>query len=70
LAAEHALPHILGRTPAKQIDFERLEIEDGQEVLNRGGHRLPSGMAQLKPRSSGPGSDARAGLEVKPAGLL
>jgi hypothetical protein len=36
LAAEYPLPGILGRTPAKQIDLELLQIEDAQKVLNRG----------------------------------
>ena len=34
LAAEHPLPALLRRAAAKQIHLDRLEIEDGDEVLN------------------------------------
>ena len=39
LAAEHPLPADLGRAAAKQVHLERLEIEDGEKVLNGGRHR-------------------------------
>src|SRR5215218_5175327 len=38
LAAEYALPTGLRAAAAKQIHLERLEVEDGQQILDRGGH--------------------------------
>ena len=38
LPAEHALPSDLRRAPAKQVHFERLDIEDFEELLDGGGH--------------------------------
>ena len=38
LAAEHALPADLGRAAAKQIHLDRLEIENGEKILDGGGH--------------------------------
>jgi hypothetical protein len=38
LSAEHALPSHLRRASAEQIYLEALEIEDGEKVLNGGGH--------------------------------
>ena len=38
LPAEHALPARLRRAAPKQVHFERLEIEDGEDVLDIGGH--------------------------------
>ena len=38
LAAEHALPADLRAAAAEQIDLERFEIEDGQQVLDGGRH--------------------------------
>jgi hypothetical protein len=38
LAAEHPLPGVLRGATAKQIELELLEIEDGEKVLDRGGH--------------------------------
>ena len=38
LTAEHALPANLGRTAAKEIHLERFEIENGEKVLDGGGH--------------------------------
>ena len=39
LAAEHALPADLRRAAAEQVDLELLEIEDGEQVVDGGGHR-------------------------------
>ena len=38
LAAEHPLPAHLRALAAKQIDLERLEIEDGEKVRHGGRH--------------------------------
>ena len=38
LAAEHALPARLRRAAAEQVHLERLEIEDGENVLQGGRH--------------------------------
>ena len=38
LAAEHPLPAGLRATAAEQVHLERLEVEDGEEVLDGGGH--------------------------------
>ena len=38
LAAEYPLAPDLGRAAAEQVDLELLEIEDGEQVLNGGGH--------------------------------
>jgi hypothetical protein len=34
LAAEHALPTLLWRAAAKQVHLDRLEIENGEEILD------------------------------------
>jgi hypothetical protein len=34
LAAEHPLPALLGRAAAKQVHLDRLEIENGEEILD------------------------------------
>ena len=34
LAAEHPLPALLRRAAAKQVHLDRLEIEDGEEILD------------------------------------
>ncbi len=39
LTAENPLPPRLGRASAKQIDFERFEIKEREELVNGGGHR-------------------------------
>src|SRR5215470_17914614 len=39
LAAKNALPADLRRTASKQIDLDRLEIKDGQQLLHGRGHR-------------------------------
>ena len=68
LAAEHPLPGVLRRAAAKQIDLELLEIEDRQEVLHRGGHRLDCHRSHAaRGRPAEPVNDTRAGLEVKRA---
>ena len=38
LAAEHALPAGLRAAAAEQIVLERLEVEDGEQVVDGGGH--------------------------------
>ena len=38
LPAEHALPADLRRAAAEQVHLELLEIEDGEQVLDGGGH--------------------------------
>ena len=38
LPAEHTLPADLRAAAAKQVDLERLKIEDGQQVLDGGRH--------------------------------
>ena len=38
LAAEHALPARLRRAAAEQVHLQRLEIEDGENVLQSGRH--------------------------------
>jgi hypothetical protein len=38
LSAEHALPSHLGRASAEQVYLEALEVEDGEKILNGGGH--------------------------------
>src|SRR3954453_3663851 len=38
LPAEDALPAGLRAPAAKQIYLERLEVEDGKQILDRGGH--------------------------------
>ena len=40
LAAEHPLPARLRRTAAKQIHFERFEIENINQFLDGGGHAV------------------------------
>src|SRR5690242_16119783 len=40
LAAKHALPAGLRGAAAKQIHFQRLEVEDTDQVLNGGSHGL------------------------------
>src|SRR5215468_426792 len=39
LAAKHALPPDLRRTPAKQIYLDGLEIKDSEQILYGGGHK-------------------------------
>jgi hypothetical protein len=41
LAAEDALPARLRRPAAKQIQFERFEIEKIDQLLDGGGHAVP-----------------------------
>ncbi len=45
LAAEHALPAGLRRAAAEQVHVERLEIENGEQILDGGGHGRDSGGA-------------------------
>ena len=51
LAAEHPLPARLRRAAAEQVHLERLEIENGEDVLDGGGHAMSS---NLRPRGKRP----------------
>ena len=48
LPAEHALPSDLRRAPAKQVHFERFEVEDFEEFLDGGGHAAAFGFQMTR----------------------
>ena len=59
LAAEHPLAVGLRLAAAEQVDVERLEVEERDELVGGGGHRLLSAERQLSVGLSGLSSPAR-----------
>ncbi len=55
LAAEHALPAGLRRAAAEQVHVERLEVENGEQILDGGGHGRDSGGAAAVNDAAGRG---------------
>jgi len=57
LAAEHALPRHRGRTAAKEVYFQLLEIEKGEKVLDSGGHGRARKRGNRSACFAAPGND-------------
>ena len=67
LPAEHALPGLLRAAAAKQVILERLQVQNGEEVLDGTG-RLGFAWRHDRAHDDSTTTGGRATIPVKPAG--